>query len=73
MPDIFDTIAARDAAPVKPATRLRKMWRIAYGGTATRDSKLSTRLYPHALARKIVARLKRRGVPAYAAPMMVRS
>lgn len=63
--DIFDTIAARDAAPAAKRFRNVKRYQISYAG------KWSARLYPHALARKIVARLNRRGCDSYMSPMMV--
>lgn len=59
-PDIFQKIAARDAAAAKAITYKRvKLWQVGACGRHT------TRLYPYRQAQKIVARLTRRGVDAY--------
>ncbi len=70
--DILSKIAERDAIPVKQATKLVKRWRVMYGGSVTRDSRVSRKFYTYAKVRKLVARATRLGLDCYASPMMVR-
>jgi hypothetical protein len=61
MPDILTKIAQRVATPAKKLPALVKRWQVA---TRTR---IGSKLYTYAKARRIVARAKRMGVDAYIA------
>ena len=71
IPDIFDRIAALDATPRAPRYVTVKRYLLRYERTAGGEFRSSRRLYERAAALRIVRRLKRRGVDAYASPMMV--
>lgn len=64
MPDIFNEIARRDAAPKKTATKRVTRWQVSLG-----NGRLTKRLYPKAKAKRIAARYNRvwGGDRAYAA------
>ena len=45
-------------------------YRVAYGGSAKQDSRLSRRVYTKETAEKIATRLERLGIQAYIAPTL---
>lgn len=64
--DILTLIAERDCATARKESKLCKRYQVCT------PSRISSKLHTYATARRIVARLVRRGIDAYAAVISVR-